>query len=691
MPKKAKTLDQFIKESENIHEGKYNYSKFIYVNCSIKGIIICEKHGEFSQSPSNHLAGNGCPKCSGKIKKTLEEFIKEANIIHKENFNYSKFIYVNALTKGIIICNLCSNEFLQSPSNHLSGHGCIKCTINKSKKSLETFIKEAKILHKNKYDYSKFQYINNSTKGIIICENLHEFFQEPSSHLKGQGCPKCAGNNRKSLETFIEEAKILHKDNYDYSKFIYINNSTKGIITCKKCKTDFLQSSHSHLLGTGCPKCSGKIKKTLDEFINDSNKVHKDNYTYNNFKYINNKTKGIIICKTHGEFFQNPHNHLAGNGCPKCSGSKTARILEEWFKKENINYISEYKVEGINGNNAYFDYYLKDHDTFIELDGIQHFKQVRNWKSPIEQLSSDIFKMKTEFKIIRLFQEDIWNKKFDFETLKEALNSKEKLICLPSKEIYKNHLFPWKVYSHEEIRKEFEELKKLPKLKMNSRTIIGNSCSDFFFQYHRLNTPNYNGNSAVDYFYNEREDIIKRAENKDLLKTITWLNHSPAQFSVYISYFIYQKFNTKKVFDPYAGWGDRCLAAISKDIKYIGCDSNPDLKESYLKMIDFFSGNNVKFFNCKSEEFLESKELEGVDLIFSSPPFYKKNGRLTEQYKNTETIYSKFLEESLIPLFKKFLGKVQIVLYIPENMKGDLNFNVKEVIKIDSKRNLYVF
>jgi len=81
-------------------------------------------------------------------------------------------------------------------------------------------------------------------------------------------------------------------------------------------------------------------------------------------------------------------------------------------------------------------------------------------------------------------------------------------------------------------------------------------------------------------------------------------------------------------------------------------------------------------------------------LIFSSPPFYKKNGRLTEQYKNTETRYSKFLEESLIPLFKKFLDKVSIVLYIPENMKEDLekvNINCKDIIRIDSKRNLYVF
>jgi very-short-patch-repair endonuclease len=628
-----------------------------------------------------------------QMKRTTQEIIEEAKIVHGSLYDYSKFIYKNAAQNSIIICKD-HGEFLQRPFNHINKkHGCPTCSKNKSK-SIDDFIKQANIIHNFKFDYSKFIYINAKTKGIIICKEHGEFLQSADKHInRKQGCLKCAGNNRKTQEEFIEEANEIHKFTFDYSKFIYVNTMTKGIIICQY-NHSFLQTPSCHLNGYGCPKCAGNNRKTQEEFIEEANEIHKFTFDYSKFIYVNTMTKGIIICSKHGEFSQSPDNHLHRKGCPKCTGSKTSLLLEDWFKKENIKFVSEFRVNGVNGNNAYFDYYLEDHNVFLELDGRHHFDQVRNWIDPIDQLRRDIYKMKTESKIIRIFQEDIWNKKFDFETLKEALNSKEKLICLPTTEIYKNHLFPWKVYSTRDILKEFEKLKKLSKSKMNSRTVIGNKCSDFFFQYIRLNTPNYNGNSAVDYFYNEREDIIKRAENKDLLKTVTWLNHSPAQFSVYISCFIYSKFNAKKVFDPYSGWGDRCLAAMACDIEYIGCDSNPDLKDSYEKMIQFYNSKKTTFINCKSEEIIDDLDLKDVDLVFSSPPFYKKNGRLTEQYTNTEMNYKKFMIDSLIPLFKKFLDKVTIVLYIPENMKKDLvekNIYHKEEIKIDMKRNLYIY
>jgi len=419
-------------------------------------------------------------------KKTLEEFIKESNEIHKGKFDYSKFIYVNSYTKGIILCDE-HGEFLQSPSSHLRGSGCSNCKINNSSKSINQFIKESNEIHKGKFDYSKFIYVNSYTKGIILCDEHGEFLQSPNNHLQGKGCPKCYGNCKKSIDNFIKEANEIHKEKFNYSKFIYINDRTKGIIICNICLDEFLQNPNSHLSGNGCFKCSGKYKKTLNQFIKDANEIHKGKYDYSKFIYVNARIKGIIICNTcFEEFLQKPNDHLSGHGCPKCSGSKTSLILEEWFKKENINYVSEFKVQGINGNKAYFDYYLEKYNVFIELDGRQHFEQVRNWSDPLDQLSRDIYKMEKKTKIIRVLQEDIWNKKFNFETLKEALVSKEKLICLPSKEIYKNHLFPWKVYSMNDIKKDFNCLKNSLKEKMNSKSVLGNSCSDFFFQYIRL-------------------------------------------------------------------------------------------------------------------------------------------------------------------------------------------------------------
>jgi 16S rRNA G966 N2-methylase RsmD len=304
---------------------------------------------------------------------------------------------------------------------------------------------------------------------------------------------------------------------------------------------------------------------------------------------------------------------------------------------------------------------------------------------------------KLGLRIIRILQEDVYNKTFDLELLFEALKSIEIEIYLPNRELYKNHSFPWKVYSTEEIHEDFVNLKLLK----NS----GNSCSNFFFQYERLNTPNINGNSAVEYFYNEKEDIIKRSEEskRDLLSTITWLNHSPAQFSPLLACKIYKFFEATSVFDPYAGWGDRCVAAMSMDINYTGVDKNPRLTECYENMMEEYERNalhsaqrksNVEFINDSAENYIINLDVSKFDLVFSSPPFYKPNGKIVEQYNETEVNYEKFMETSLIPVMNKFKNAdITICLYIPHNMYMDLKdkygFGMANIIRIDKKRNLY--
>ena len=80
------------------------------------------------------------------------------------------------------------------------------------------FITKARQVHGDKYDYSKVEYINNSTKVCIICPEHGEFWQRPNHHLSGHGCPKCKNVFKKDTETFINQAKEIHGDKYDYSK-----------------------------------------------------------------------------------------------------------------------------------------------------------------------------------------------------------------------------------------------------------------------------------------------------------------------------------------------------------------------------------------------------------------------------------------------------------------------------------------
>ena len=210
--------DNFIKKSIDIHGHKYDYSKVDYKTNRIKVCIICPIHGEFWQSPSNHLKGQNCPLCKHRsFKYTNEEFIIEAKKIHGNKYDYSKIDYKNNHTKICIICKK-HGEFYQSPSKHLIGQGCPICRYEKSsiKNSLNTeeFIKKAKEIHGDKYNYSKVEYVNSYTKVCIICPIHGEFWQSPSNHIHSrfpQGCPLCKSSK---LESFI--FKLLKDNNIDF-------------------------------------------------------------------------------------------------------------------------------------------------------------------------------------------------------------------------------------------------------------------------------------------------------------------------------------------------------------------------------------------------------------------------------------------------------------------------------------------
>jgi len=122
----------FITNAQKVHNNKYDYSKIKYINAKTKVTIVCKKHGEFLQLPSEHVAGRGCKKCAtDKSKLGIENFIKKANKIHKNKYDYSKSIYVSIKKKIEIICPV-HGSFFQTPNNHFH-YGCKKCSWNVAK------------------------------------------------------------------------------------------------------------------------------------------------------------------------------------------------------------------------------------------------------------------------------------------------------------------------------------------------------------------------------------------------------------------------------------------------------------------------------------------------------------------------------------------------------------------------------
>ena len=194
--------------------------------------------------------------------------------------------------------------------------------------TLEEIIKKAKKIHGDKYDYSKSVYTKLVEPIEIICPIHGSFFQSPHQHLKGQGCPKCgiearAKKKTDTTETFIEKARKVHGDKYDYSKVEYKGTKSKVCIICPE-HGEFWQIPNSHLMGKGCPDCAAEVCRnarilSTEEFIERANKTHGGKYDYSKTVYERSNKKITIICPIHGEFKETPAHHLAGHGCPECA------------------------------------------------------------------------------------------------------------------------------------------------------------------------------------------------------------------------------------------------------------------------------------------------------------------------------------------------------------------------------------
>lgn len=181
---------------------------------------------------------------------------------------------------------------------------------------------------------------------------------------------------KKTTKEFIEESKIIHGNKYDYSKVNYMNRNKEVVIICPK-HGEFSQKPSLHITQKcGCPKCSyenrqKKFKKSLDVFIDESNKIHNRKYDYSKSEYINSHVKLIIICPKHGEFYQTPNDHLNGKGCPKCNSSHLENKLIKFLDENMIDYEYQKRFNWLGHQSL--DFYLPKYNIAIECQGKQHF------------------------------------------------------------------------------------------------------------------------------------------------------------------------------------------------------------------------------------------------------------------------------------------------------------------------------
>src|SRR5580693_9144989 len=177
----------------------------------------------------------------------------------------------------------------------------------------DEYLAAVRAVHGDRYDYSRLVYKNKRTKVEVICREHGPFWQIAYAHKRGDNCPKCARRDSASNTTeFIDRARKVHGDRYDYSKAVYKTATFDKVIVICQIHGEWECSPCNHLRGTGCSACAllGKIitcrkrKKTTEEFIERANKIHDGRYGYESAVYVGALSQITVTCWEHGDFSQ---------------------------------------------------------------------------------------------------------------------------------------------------------------------------------------------------------------------------------------------------------------------------------------------------------------------------------------------------------------------------------------------------
>ena len=341
--------DYIFQRMKEAHGDRYDYSKVVIdpnQKLNQKVTIICPIHGEFQQSLRAHIHGRGCSKCIPRRKKiTVEDFIKRATEVHNGKYGYNRVKVINSNKDKVeIYCEEGDHYFFQRVDGHLQGKKCPIC-YKKVKYDTKKFIELAKKVHGDKFDYSKVNYVDINTPVVIICDKKHKFLQNPASHLAGRGCSICTHHFPLTTEEFIERAKEVHGDRYDYSQVNYVNSSTMVTIICRE-HGPFNVLPFNHLRNVNCPKCAGGVVLTTEEFIERAKKIHGNKYDYSKVNYVNTNTPVTVTCLIHGDYIIKPNTHLHScGGCPACSQSMLENQIKNELENNNITYEAEKRFD----------------------------------------------------------------------------------------------------------------------------------------------------------------------------------------------------------------------------------------------------------------------------------------------------------------------------------------------------------
>lgn len=188
------TQEEFVSRLEALNTG-YGLNLVRYGGMDKPVTLVCKDHGPFSATAGNVLyRKSGCPRCANELtglrsRKPLDYYVEKSRAVHGDRFEYLEIEYQGAAAYLRVLCRD-HGEFLQLAQDHIKGVGCSKCAVEIY--DHPSFINVATRVHGSRYDYSQAIYNKALSKVIICCKDHGPFTQTPSSHINGQGCPRCA-------------------------------------------------------------------------------------------------------------------------------------------------------------------------------------------------------------------------------------------------------------------------------------------------------------------------------------------------------------------------------------------------------------------------------------------------------------------------------------------------------------------
>ena len=336
---RKKTHEEFMRDFEEKQPENFKNIEIIgeYVNTDTKIKCRCLIDGhEWEATPANLLSGTGCPKCAGNRKRYTTESFKEK--LKEVNPNIEILDeYINSATKIKCRCLIDGYEWEAVPAHLLQGHSCPKC-VGVERYTTESFKEKLKEVNPNIEVIG--EYVNNRNK--IKCRCLideYEWEARPHDLLKAVGCPKCAGNVKKTHEQFVEEMKEVNPNIEIIGE--YINDKTKILCRCLIDGHEWEVTPHNLLRGRGCPLCGGALKKTHEQFVEELKQINPDIEVVG--EYVNALTKIKCRCLIDEyEWEATPGNLLQGRGCPICAGNG-----ESWMDRTLYEMLLEYDSDAI--------------------------------------------------------------------------------------------------------------------------------------------------------------------------------------------------------------------------------------------------------------------------------------------------------------------------------------------------------